>query len=227
MGKFDGQVAFITGAARGQGRAHAIRLAQEGADIVGIDICQQIGSVGYQMSKRDDLDETVRQVEAPRATDRRARGRRPRRRGVAEGVRRRRRRARPRHHRGGQRRHRPGRLRVGRAAVGRGHRREPHGRLEHRTRRHPVDDRERPGRLDRPHQLDRRTDRFTLRRPRHAGLHRGQARRDRPDALVGQLPGAAQHPRQQRGSHHGGHADGERRRRVDDPHSTSPSSRTP
>ncbi len=64
MGKLDGQVAFITGAARGQGRAHAIRLAHEGADIIGIDICQQIESVGYQMSKPDDLDETVRQVEA-------------------------------------------------------------------------------------------------------------------------------------------------------------------
>jgi SDR family mycofactocin-dependent oxidoreductase len=64
MGRFDGQVAFITGAARGQGRAHAIRLAQEGADIIGIDICDQIGSVVYEMSKPDDLDETVRQVEA-------------------------------------------------------------------------------------------------------------------------------------------------------------------
>ena len=47
-----------------KGRAHAIRMAQDGADIVGIDICEQIGSVGYQMSKPDDLDETVRQVEA-------------------------------------------------------------------------------------------------------------------------------------------------------------------
>ena len=64
MGKLDGQVAFITGAARGQGRAHAVRMAHEGADIIGIDICQQIESVGYQMSKPDDLDETVRQVEA-------------------------------------------------------------------------------------------------------------------------------------------------------------------
>lgn len=62
MGKLEGQVAFITGAARGQGRAHAVRLAQEGADVVAIDICQQMASVGYQMSTREDLDETVRQV---------------------------------------------------------------------------------------------------------------------------------------------------------------------
>jgi NAD(P)-dependent dehydrogenase (short-subunit alcohol dehydrogenase family) len=64
MGKLDGQVAFITGAARGQGRAHAVRLAQEGADIIAIDICQQMHAVTYPMSTRDDLDETVRQVEA-------------------------------------------------------------------------------------------------------------------------------------------------------------------
>jgi len=64
MGRLDGQVAFITGAARGQGRAHAIRMAEDGADIIGIDICEQIGSVGYQMSTHEDLDETVRQVEA-------------------------------------------------------------------------------------------------------------------------------------------------------------------
>ena len=64
MGKLDGQVAFITGAARGQGHAHAIRLAQEGADIIAIDICQQIQSVGYPMSTRGDLDETVNEVQA-------------------------------------------------------------------------------------------------------------------------------------------------------------------
>jgi SDR family mycofactocin-dependent oxidoreductase len=63
MGKLEGQVAFITGAARGQGRAHAVRLAEEGADLVVIDICRQIGSVVYPMSTRADLDETVRLVE--------------------------------------------------------------------------------------------------------------------------------------------------------------------
>src|ERR1700761_1472307 len=64
MGKLDGKVAFITGAARGQGRSHAIRLAQEGADIIAVDICQQIASVPYPMSTPDDLAETAKQVEA-------------------------------------------------------------------------------------------------------------------------------------------------------------------
>lgn len=63
MGKLDGKVAFITGAARGQGRAHAIRMAQDGADIIAIDICRQMQSVGYQMSTRADLDQTVHAVE--------------------------------------------------------------------------------------------------------------------------------------------------------------------
>ncbi|GAC1602845.1 MAG: mycofactocin-coupled SDR family oxidoreductase [Acidimicrobiales bacterium] len=62
MGKLEGQVAFITGAARGQGRAHAVRLAEEGADVIAVDICGQIGSVVYPMSTRADLDETVRLV---------------------------------------------------------------------------------------------------------------------------------------------------------------------
>jgi SDR family mycofactocin-dependent oxidoreductase len=63
MGKLDGKVAFITGAARGQGRSHAVRLAQEGADIIAVDICRQIDSVPYPMASPDDLAETVKQVE--------------------------------------------------------------------------------------------------------------------------------------------------------------------
>lgn len=61
-----GKVAFITGAARGQGRSHAIRLAQEGADIIAVDICQTIPEVApyYPGATADDLSETVRQVEA-------------------------------------------------------------------------------------------------------------------------------------------------------------------
>ena len=64
MGKLEGQVAFITGAARGQGRSHAVRLALEGADIIAVDICAQISSVSYAMSTPDDLAQTVKEVEA-------------------------------------------------------------------------------------------------------------------------------------------------------------------
>ncbi len=62
--QFEGKVALITGAARGQGRSHAVRLAKEGADIIAIDICEQIDMVPYAMASVADLDETVRQVEA-------------------------------------------------------------------------------------------------------------------------------------------------------------------
>jgi SDR family mycofactocin-dependent oxidoreductase len=64
MGRLDGKVAFVTGAARGQGRSHALRMAQEGADIIAIDIEGQIDTVPYAMSTPDDMAETVRQIEA-------------------------------------------------------------------------------------------------------------------------------------------------------------------
>jgi SDR family mycofactocin-dependent oxidoreductase len=57
-------VAFITGVARGQGRSHAIRLAEEGADIIGIDIASQIDTVPYAMATPEDLAETVEQLAA-------------------------------------------------------------------------------------------------------------------------------------------------------------------
>ena len=63
-GRLEGKVAFITGAARGQGRSHALRLAQEGADIIAVDLCSQVESVRYPMATPEDLAETVRQVEA-------------------------------------------------------------------------------------------------------------------------------------------------------------------
>jgi SDR family mycofactocin-dependent oxidoreductase len=63
MGKLEGKVAFITGVARGQGRAHAVRMAEEGADIIGVDLCGQIDTVEYAMSTPDDLDQTVKLVE--------------------------------------------------------------------------------------------------------------------------------------------------------------------
>ncbi|MCC9196868.1 mycofactocin-coupled SDR family oxidoreductase [Arthrobacter sp. zg-Y820] len=64
MGRVEGKVAFITGAARGQGRSHAIRLAEEGADIIAIDICGQVSSVPYSMATTQDLEQTVKDVEA-------------------------------------------------------------------------------------------------------------------------------------------------------------------
>jgi SDR family mycofactocin-dependent oxidoreductase len=64
VGTLDGKVAFISGGARGQGRSHAIRLAEEGADIVTFDICAQIESVPYPMATPEDLEQTVKEVEA-------------------------------------------------------------------------------------------------------------------------------------------------------------------
>ena len=63
MGKLDGKVAFITGIARGQGRSHALTLAREGADIIGLDLCRTPASVPYHGATQADLEETVRLVE--------------------------------------------------------------------------------------------------------------------------------------------------------------------
>jgi (+)-trans-carveol dehydrogenase len=63
MGRVEGKVAFITGAGRGQGRSHAVRLAQEGADIVATDVCSDLDTVDYPMARADDLRETARLVE--------------------------------------------------------------------------------------------------------------------------------------------------------------------
>ena len=62
MGQLDGQVAFITGLARGQGRSHALTLAREGADIIGLDLCGEIASTTYPGSTRADLEETERLI---------------------------------------------------------------------------------------------------------------------------------------------------------------------
>ncbi len=64
MGRVEGKVAFITGAARGQGRSHAVRLAREGADIIAVDLCQQVESVPYPLATPEDLAQTVKEVEA-------------------------------------------------------------------------------------------------------------------------------------------------------------------
>src|ERR1700692_4134288 len=63
-GRLEGKVAFITGAARGQGRSHAVRLAQEGADIIAVDLMEQIESNPYPLATPEDMKEPVRLVEA-------------------------------------------------------------------------------------------------------------------------------------------------------------------
>jgi SDR family mycofactocin-dependent oxidoreductase len=63
MTDLSGKIAFITGAGRGQGRAHAVRLASAGADVILTDICADIDSIPYAMATHDDLDETSRLVE--------------------------------------------------------------------------------------------------------------------------------------------------------------------
>jgi SDR family mycofactocin-dependent oxidoreductase len=63
MAALGGKVAFVTGAARGQGRAHAVKLASEGADIIAVDLCDQIASVPYPMATPGDLAATVKLVE--------------------------------------------------------------------------------------------------------------------------------------------------------------------
>ena len=63
-GQLEGKVALVSGAARGQGRSHAVRMAEEGADIIAFDLCDQISSIQYPMATPDDLQETVAAVEA-------------------------------------------------------------------------------------------------------------------------------------------------------------------
>ncbi len=76
MGRFEGKVAFITGAARGQGRSHAIKLAEEGADIIAVDIAEQVKTAPYPTSTSEDLAETVK-PSSPRPPDHRPHRRHP------------------------------------------------------------------------------------------------------------------------------------------------------
>jgi len=61
--RVEGKVAFLTGAARGQGRSHAVKLAEEGADIIAVDLCAPIDSVDYGLASEADLAATVKLVQ--------------------------------------------------------------------------------------------------------------------------------------------------------------------
>jgi SDR family mycofactocin-dependent oxidoreductase len=63
VGQLEGKVALVTGAARGQGRSHAVRLAEEGADVIVVDLCSKPETTKYKGSSREDLDLTVREIE--------------------------------------------------------------------------------------------------------------------------------------------------------------------
>jgi NAD(P)-dependent dehydrogenase (short-subunit alcohol dehydrogenase family) len=144
-GGLQGQVALVTGAARGQGRAHAIRLAAEGADVIAIDVCAPVSeTVGYPAASPEDLAETARAVKANgRRADPRSRcsrsGRPP------EGDHRRCREVRPPRRRGRQRWRLELESTVGdvRGTVGHRHRREPQRNVAHHTGRGTDDDRRR------------------------------------------------------------------------------------
>ena len=64
MGELDNTVAVITGAGRGQGRSHAVALAERGADIIAVDLCADIDAIPYPLATKADLDETARLVQA-------------------------------------------------------------------------------------------------------------------------------------------------------------------
>src|ERR1700756_975864 len=65
MGVVDGKVALVTGAGRGQGRSHALRLAAEGADVIAVDVCADVvETIPYRLATEDDLDSTVKEIEA-------------------------------------------------------------------------------------------------------------------------------------------------------------------
>src|SRR2546430_6349331 len=204
-GRVEGKVAFITGAARGQGRSHAVTLAREGADIIAVDIAAQIASVPYPMATPEDLAQTVKEVEATArrivATQADVRDYDAVKAALDEGV------------------AQLGRLNIVSANAGI----VSYGRaedLDEQTWRDVIDVnltgewhaakaaiphlRAAGGRVDDPDQLRRRAE-----APAESGpLRVGQARRHRPDANPGAGAGAGLHPGQRAGADHGRHPNG-------------------
>ena len=176
VGRVEGKVAFITGAARGQGRSHAVRLAEEGADIIAVDICAStLSTPTYELATPEDLERTVAAVEA---LGRRIIARQADVRDLTaltavldEAVG-----ASAAGHRGGQRRHRRERAHdrgPARTRLARDPRRQPHRRLPHVQGGDPTRDRDRRWRRGRHHRFGRRPQGRTERRP----LRGGEARR--------------------------------------------------
>ena len=210
-GPLAGKVAFITGAARGQGRAHAVRMADEGADIIAVDMAGPLPPcVPYDSATPEDLAETVRLVEATgrdilasvadtRDLDAlRDRRRRRCRRSSAASMSSSPTPASP--HR------KPGtRSRRSRLPRRHGHQRDRH--LEHRDGRRAEDHRRWPRWIDHPDQLGRRNQDAAV----HDSLHRQQARGHRYGAGVRRRTGQAHDPGQQRAPGCGEHPDGHRR----------------
>ena len=209
-GRLEGKVALISGAARGQGRSHAVRLAQEGADIIAFDVCKQLPTVGYPMATPEDLKETARQVEdidrriIAREADVRDAGGGARDRGGGGG------RARPARRRQRQRGHRHvrrERLVDGGGGLGGDDRGQPHRRVEDAEGRDPPDDRRGQRRVDHHHQLDRGHQGHGG----HRALRLGQARCGRADAHARHRARAALDPGQHGAPDRGEHADGRQR----------------
>ncbi len=194
--RFVGKVAFITGAARGQGRAEAVRLASEGADIIAIDACADFDSTAYDGATEADLAETVAQVEAQGrkivATKTDVRDFAAVSEALATGI------------------AALGRLDVVVAnagicsgamsweitprAVAGDARRQPHRRVPHLQGRDPAPDRAGRGRFDRHHQLRGGLRGLPFPRP----LRGQQARRHRAREDARRRTRRAQHPRQHR-----------------------------
>ncbi len=204
-----GKVALVTGAARGQGRAHAVRLSAEGADIIAVDIAGPLpSSVPYDSPTPDDLAETARLVDANGRKGHHRGGRHSRPRRAPSRRRQGGRRTGPSRRRRRQRRDLQSRT-VGsdnRASIPRHHRHQRGRHLEHRDGRCTSHHRRRSWRVDHPHRLRRRHQDGVV----HDPLHGEQTRRRRDGARIRRRTRPAQYSCQQPESRSGRQPHGQR-----------------